>query len=163
MMVHIPASGHEKTSAIRLMVADQNPMNCHLLAGAVRRCRRIEVVARATTSEQVLAEAKTSRPAVALIGANLQDGPLTGFEVVRKLHNLHPELRIVLLLESDKRAWVVDAFRAGTQGIFCRNDSLSTLCRCIQSVHAGQTWASSAQIRTVLEAFAPYSAADPDR
>lgn len=112
------------------------------------------MVARATSSREVLAEANAIRPTVALIGANLEDGPMTGFGVVRSLHSLHPEVRIVLLLDSANRAWIIDAFRAGAQGIFCRNDSLGTLCRCIQSVHAGQTWASSDQIAAVLEAFA---------
>jgi DNA-binding NarL/FixJ family response regulator len=143
-----------RTSAIRLVVADQNLMNCQLLVGALRRCRRIEVVARATSSEQILAEAKASRPNVALIGANLQDGSLTGFEAVRRLRDLHPQIRAVLLLDSADKASVIDAFRAGAKGIFSRDDSLGALCRCIQDVHAGQTWASSEQIEAVLEVFA---------
>jgi two-component system nitrate/nitrite response regulator NarL len=148
------ASPQSRTSAIRLIVADQNLMNCQLLVGALRRCRRIEVVARATSSEQILAEAKSSQPGVALIGANLQDGSLTGFEVVRRLRDLHPEIRGIILLDAADRASVIDAFRAGAKGIFSRDESLGGLCRCIQSVHAGQTWASSEQIDAVLEVFA---------
>jgi DNA-binding NarL/FixJ family response regulator len=143
-----------QNSDIRLIVADQNLMNCQLLVGALRRCRRIEVVARATSSEQILAEAKASQPSVALIGATLQDGSLAGFEVVRRLRNLHPEIRAVLLLDSADRASVIDAFRAGARGIFSRDESLGTLCRCIQNVYAGQTWATSEQIEAVLEVFA---------
>jgi two-component system nitrate/nitrite response regulator NarL len=139
---------------IRLIVGDQNLMNCQLLVGALRRCRRIEVVARATSSEQILAEAKACLPSVALIAANLQDGSLSGFEVVRRLRNLHPEIRAVLLLDSADRASVIDAFRAGAKGIFSRDDSLGGLCRCIQSVHAGETWASTEQIEAVLDIFA---------
>ena len=148
------AGPQHRTSDIRLIVGDQNLMNCQLLVGALRRCRRIEVVARATSSEQILAEVRTCQPSVALIAANLQDGSLTGFEVVRRLRNLHPEIRVVLLVESADRASVIDAFRAGAKGIFSRDDSLGVLCRCIQTVHAGQTWASSEQIETVLEVFA---------
>jgi DNA-binding NarL/FixJ family response regulator len=148
------ASTQLRTDGIRLIVADQNPMDCQLLVGALRRCRRIEVVARATGSEEVLAEARTSQPNVALIGADLQDGSLSGFEVVRKLRSLHPEIRAVLLLETADRASVIDAFRAGAKGIFSRNDSLGTLCRCIDSVHAGRTWATNEQIEAVLNAFA---------
>lgn len=129
-------------------------MNCQLLVAALRRCRRIEVVARATSSEQILAETRISQPSVALIGANLQDGSLTGFEVVRRLRELHPRIRAVLLLDSADRASVIDAFRAGAKGIFSRDDSLGDLCQCIQNVHAGQTWASSEQIEAVLEVFA---------
>ena len=60
----------------------------------------------------------------------------------------------MLLLDSADRASVIDAFRAGAKGIFSRDESLATLCRCIQNVHAGQTWASSEQIEAVLEVFA---------
>jgi two-component system, NarL family, nitrate/nitrite response regulator NarL len=148
------AGPQSRTSAIRLIVADQNLMNCQLLVAALRRCRRIEVVARATSSEQILAEARASQPSVALIGAHLQDGSSTGFEVVRSLRELHPEIRAVLLLDSADRASVIDAFRAGAKGIFSRDNSLGVLCRCIQSVHAGETWASSEQIEAVLEVFA---------
>jgi two-component system nitrate/nitrite response regulator NarL len=144
----------QRNTAIRLIVADQNLMNCQLLVGALRRCRNIEVVARATSSEQILAAAKLCQPGIALIGANLQDGSLTGFEAVRKLRNSHPTIRAVLLLDSADRASVIDAFRAGAKGIFSRDNSLATLCRCIQNVHAGQTWASSEQIDAVLDVFA---------
>ena len=148
------AGPQHRNSDIRLIVGDQNLMNCQLLVGALRRCRRIEVVARATSSEQILAEVKACQPSVVLIAANLQDGSLTGFEVVRRLRNLYPEIRVVLLVETADRASVIDAFRAGANGIFSRDDSLGVLCRCIQTVYAGQTWASSEQIEIVLEVFA---------
>lgn len=148
------AAPQRQDSDIRLIVADENLMNCQLLVGALRRCRRIEVVARATSSEQILAAAKVSQPSVALVGANLQDGSLAGFEAVRRLRNLHPEVRAVLLLDSADQSSVIDAFRAGAKGIFSRDDSLATLCRCIQNVHAGHAWASSEQIEAVLEVFA---------
>jgi DNA-binding NarL/FixJ family response regulator len=70
------------------------------------------------------------------------------------LRTVHPEIRAVLLLDSTDRASVIDAFRAGAKGIFSRDDSLGALCRCIQNVHAGHTWASSEQIEAVLEVFA---------
>jgi DNA-binding NarL/FixJ family response regulator len=148
------ADPQRRSSRIRLLVADQNLMNCQLLVGALRRCRNIEVVARATNAEQILAEAKASHPGVALIGANLQEGVLTGFGAVRKLRIAHPEVRAVLLLDSADHASVIDAFRAGAKGIFSRDDSLSALCGCIQEVHAGNTWATSEQIEAVLEVFA---------
>lgn len=129
-------------------------MNCQLLVAALRRCQRIAVVARAISSEQILAAAKAGGPNVALVAANLHDGALTGFEAVRRLRNQHPEIRAVLLLDSAEPASVIDAFRAGAKGIFSRDDSLSTLCRCIQKVHSGQTWASSEQVEAVLEVFA---------
>jgi len=148
------ADSQRRSSGIRLIVADQNLMNCQLLVGALRRCRNIEVVARATSSEQILAEAKASHPSVALVSANLQEGSLSGFGAVRRLRAAHPAIRAVLLLDTADRASVIDAFRAGAKGIFSRDDSLVALCRCIQDVHAGNAWATSEQIEAVLDVFA---------
>lgn len=148
------ADQQRRNTGIRLLVADRNLMNCQLLVGALRHGRRIKVVGRATASEPIIAEAEATLPNVALISAHLQDGPLAGFEVVRRLRNLHPEIRAVLLLDSADRSSVIDAFRAGAKGIFSRDDSLGALCRCIQHVHAGQTWANSVQIEAVLDVFA---------
>jgi DNA-binding CsgD family transcriptional regulator len=58
-----------------------------------------------------------------------------------------------MLLDSCKRELVLDAFRSGAKGIFSKNDSLETLCKCVLSVHEGQVWASSREVRYVLEAL----------
>lgn len=139
---------------VRLLVADENRMNCQLLITALRRYRRIRVIGRATSTEQVLSEVRANHPNVALISASLQDGSLSGFSVVRELRTHSPEIRTVLLLDSAERGLVIDAFRAGAKGIFCREDSLTSLCRCIEAVHAGQIWANSTQLESVLDAFA---------
>ncbi|HYL97209.1 MAG TPA: response regulator transcription factor, partial [Terriglobales bacterium] len=129
-------------------------MNCQLLITALQRYRRIQIVARATNSEQILSGARANRPSVALISASLQDGSLSGFAAVRELRAQSTEIRTILLLDSAEPGLVIDAFRAGAKGIFCREDSLNSLCRCIEAVHAGQIWANSVQLESVLDAFA---------
>lgn len=150
----LSARNSRRSSMVRLLVADENRMNCQLLITALRRYRRIRVIGRATSTEQVLSEVRANHPNVALISASLQDGSLSGFSVVRELRTHSPEIRTVLLLDSAERGLVIDAFRAGAKGIFCREDSLTSLCRCIEAVHAGQIWANSTQLESVLDAFA---------
>lgn len=155
----MPSQAHNNAAPnrhgkIRLLVADQNRMNCQLLITALERCRQIRVVGRATSSEQVISEVKLADPSILLISANLQDGSLSGFGVVRQLRTDYPQVRAILLLDSSDRAWIVDAFRAGAKGILCREDSLAPLCKCIQTVFLGQIWANSDQLECVLEAFA---------
>jgi len=151
--------GHVQTDnpgkeQVRLLVADQNRMNCQLLISALKRCSRIKVVACATGSEEIMSEVQANKPTVALISTTLREGSLSGFSVICELRTRYPTLRTVLLLESAERGLVVDAFRAGARGIFCREDSLNMLGKCIQTVHVGQIWASSDQLESVLEAFA---------
>ena len=143
-----------RSDEVRLLVADENQMNCQLLISALKRCARIRVVACATSSEQILSEIKANNPNVALISATLRDGSLSGFLVARELRTQHPKVRTILLVDSAERGWVIDAFRAGAKGVFCREDSLTWLSKCIQTVHLGQIWANSTQLESVLEAFA---------
>jgi DNA-binding NarL/FixJ family response regulator len=56
---------------------------------------------------------------------------------------------------------VVEAFRAGASGIFSRDQSSELLCKCIHAVHQGQVWASSKQLRFVIEALGPSLPAKP--
>src|SRR5689334_18654875 len=113
------ANARARLGKIRLLVADGNRMNCQLLISGFRRCRRIRVVAQAINTEQVMREVESTGPKVALISANLADGSLAGFSVVRDLRTSYPELRTILLLDSSDRGWVIDAFRAGAKGVFC--------------------------------------------
>jgi DNA-binding NarL/FixJ family response regulator len=59
-----------------------------------------------------------------------------------------------MLLDRPDPELVVDAFRAGSRGVFARSESdINLLCKCIRRVVEGQVWADSAQLHYVLEAF----------
>jgi DNA-binding NarL/FixJ family response regulator len=48
---------------------------------------------------------------------------------------------------------VIEAFRSGARGVFCRTESLKLLAKSIKCVHEGQIWASSSELHYVLEAM----------
>ena len=58
-----------------------------------------------------------------------------------------------MLLDSVERAMVIEAFRAGADGIISRDKSFEVLCKCIQAVHRGEVWASSEELRFVFSAL----------
>jgi DNA-binding NarL/FixJ family response regulator len=90
---------------------------------------------------------------VALVSESLQDGPLTGFQILRELCIRFPKTRVIMLLKSAQQELVVDAFRAGAKGVFCRAEPVEVLCKCISAVHQGQIWANSQQFQYVLDAL----------
>ena len=142
-------------SGLTVLIADSSRMGCQLLAAALkRRPQHINVVAAEVNSTETLNAAKKHASHVALISANLQDGSLVGFKVLRELHASHPKTRVIMLLDSPERNLVVDAFRGGSRGIICRADSIEKLYKCICSVHKGQIWASSNELQFLLEALA---------
>ena len=73
---------------------------------------------------------------------------------LRGLHNVHPRVGIVLLLDTYDRSLVVNALRAGARGLFCRaREPFRALCRCIAVVHSGQFWANTEQMEYMVEAL----------
>lgn len=143
-----------QSSKVSVLIADDSRMSCQLLQNALSRTRfRFEIAACAVSRPEILSSLKNNRVDVALISQNLEDGPLSGAQFLSEMRESSPDTRIVILLKTATCDLVVDAFRGGARGVFCRTESFETLCKCIQSVHRGQIWANSDQLHFLLEAF----------
>jgi len=141
------------TQPVRVLVAENTRMSAQLLAEALARFQRLEVVEFVSSSHATLSGAAASHPHVAVIGATLDNEPLKGLAVSARLCSSHPEIKSIMLLDGSQRDLVIGAFRAGAKGVFCRDEPIKALCRCIQSVYAGQIWANSTQLGFILEAL----------
>jgi len=147
-------NGLASRSLVNVLIAEANQMNCQLVASAFRPSRyRVAVVASATESMRALALLKEIQPDVAVISAQLKEGPLEGYRVLRELRLLHARTRAIMLLESRSRETVVDAFRFGAHGVIFRDEPLETLAKSIHAVHQGQVWANSEHLGYLLDAL----------
>jgi DNA-binding NarL/FixJ family response regulator len=138
--------------AIRVAVADATKMNSQLMVSALRRRQyNFEVQAVASDSSLAFRELKDADADVAVISARLEDGPLSGFRVLQQLQTAERKIPAVMLLDSADRDLVVDAFRTGARGVFCRGSSFKTLPKCIRRVHEGQIWMNNTEMEFLLE------------
>jgi DNA-binding NarL/FixJ family response regulator len=143
----------EVSEVIRVLAADATRMNSQLLAAALERDKDFEVLDPVSDARGIIAAVAKQKPAVVVISAELDDDKRKGFEVARELRALHGDTRVVMLLDSSERGQVVEAFRTGARGVFCRSESLMSLARCIHCVSEGQIWANSKELRYLLEAL----------
>ena len=67
----------------------------------------------------------------------------TGFSVASR--------QMVMLMDRNERELVIDSFRGGAKGVFCRGSSVRYLSKCIRSVHGGQLWVSNDQLMFLLD------------
>jgi DNA-binding CsgD family transcriptional regulator len=58
-----------------------------------------------------------------------------------------------MLLESLERDKVIESFRSGAKGVFCRTEPLSELRSCIERVALGQIWLGQTEGEYLLEAI----------
>jgi DNA-binding NarL/FixJ family response regulator len=141
--------GRGKTLSV--VIAEASSMDCQLLVDAMERQCRINIVGCFLSSTAAAAAIREAEPDVALISARLQDGIYAGLSAASSLQSSRVRSRIVMLVDSEERELVVECFRVGGRGIFNRAGSIKALCKCINRVHEGQIWASSAAIGYVLE------------
>jgi DNA-binding NarL/FixJ family response regulator len=151
-----PAPAKEPTVDNRtsVLVTEASKMYCDLLSMAFLAVPdRFHVVATAFTAADILAQMQEHRPSVAIISDNLSDGPLSGLNILPEVRKANPETRLLLAMSSSDRELVIEAFRFGADGVFCRNCPFDMLCKSVDALAKGQIWANSKELRYVMEEF----------
>src|SRR5271167_4692130 len=150
----MPGAQQSRSSAISVLIAESDHMNCQLVESAFRPKRtHVTIVASAVDSNRALALVKETKPDIAIISAKLQEGPLEGYRLLRALRSLQFKTRTIMLLDSREPDFVIDAFRCGAHGVVFRDEPLETLGKCIHAVHQGQVWANSEHLGYLLDAL----------
>jgi DNA-binding NarL/FixJ family response regulator len=150
----MPSHAENGADFISIVVADSTRIHTQLLADAMRTDHGLQVVASASSSEELLAAVVRVPVDVAVISYSLDDQPGRGTEVLREIRALRSQVKGILLLDSSRPQDVLECFRAGAKGIFTKHERLESLCKCIRCVHEGQIWARSIELEHALEALA---------
>ena len=136
---------------LRVLVADSTLMTGRLIADTLKRDRKLSITSEKSNS--VLATAAVLEPHIIVLSEALEGIPGQGLKLLPDLLAALPKTRVVMLMDSAPPSLVVEAFRKGARGVFCRSDSIAMLSRCIHRVHEGQLWINGPQIECLLEAL----------
>jgi DNA-binding NarL/FixJ family response regulator len=115
---------------------------CALLASS-KKCSIVLELPNIPEDVEVLRKAQ---PEVLLVHASGGD---TDFEVVSRLRNLAPEIKILLFLDTADEEFEFQAVRAGACGCVSNASDLDTLLKAISVVGRGEIWVSR-QVATRL-------------
>jgi two-component system nitrate/nitrite response regulator NarL len=153
-MIGSPSNGDVRRP-IRVLVGEETPMACRLLSDTLKRSRlRLHSVQFACVTSKILQLAANDPIDIALISEDLQDGPNKGIQIVERLRRSAPNTRSVLLVRNLRSELTLDAFRNGAKGVFCREEPIESLWKCIAVVNSGQVWINSQQLEVILQALA---------
>ena len=123
----LQSDSHALGTKIRVLVADSSRMHTDLLAEALKRELQFEVLPFYAASERLVSAIGNLDPDVLLISANLNEPLSFGFEILRRLRVVVPQVRIVVLMDSSDDDMVVNSFRAGARGIFGKTQPVEQL------------------------------------
>jgi DNA-binding NarL/FixJ family response regulator len=140
-------------ATLKVLLADVSSMDCQLLANAMQRHSSLRVTGCVTSAAEAISAVYKTQPDIALISTRLQDGALAGLLLLRRLRALQLRCQVIILLDENNPELVVEAFRDGAQGVFCRTGSFRELRKCMKRVREGQIWASNPQLECVVQAL----------
>ena len=115
--------------AIRLMLADDHRM----LREGLRRSltdEGFDVVGEASDGDEAVRLADSVRPDVILMDVTMPD--VDGVEATRRIHQQHPEIRVVMLTMHADQSVIAEALRAGASGYLvkdCSTDEIADAVR----------------------------------
>src|SRR5271156_1699089 len=96
----VVSSESQASGPVSLLIADQSLMAGQLLGGSLAGKGGFKIVGTAVEVEQARLMFSFERADIVLIAANLKDGPLSGFTLLRRLRADYPGTRTVVLLDA---------------------------------------------------------------
>jgi two-component system chemotaxis response regulator CheY len=117
--------------ALRLLVADDDPVSRLMLGAILKREPGIEVVAEAEDATQAVELAMRRRPHVVLLDVDMPGGG--GVRAAVQIREALPEVRIVAISADDSQGTQYDMMRAGAVGFVIKGSSDDEILRVIRS------------------------------
>jgi len=121
---------------IRVLIADDHTLVRESLVAALEASGACQVVAQAADGVAAVEQAQRLRPDVAIVDLSMPR--LGGIEVVRRLRESVPEVRVLVLTMHQEQEYVVHAVRAGASGYLAKDSATSELIEAIRELAAGR-------------------------
>lgn len=144
-------------SKIKALIIDDHELIRESIANQLQNTSDIEVIPeKGANGEEAIALAKKYNPDVILM--DLKMPKMDGFEATRKLLQLMPDVKILILTVCDSEVFPMKLMEANVAGYITKNCKSKDLVDAIKKVHAGQRYVSPAiaqklAFNTILSPF----------
>ncbi|PSH02967.1 MAG: DNA-binding response regulator [Acidobacteria bacterium] len=146
----LPQSDSGNRTAIRVIVADSEPIFRVGVRKIFARTDDIRIVAQVESAPKAVAAVKRHEADLMLIECGLTESPR---EMVSSILALAPSLKIVLVMIEPTEEETVELMRRGVRGIITRSIGPDLLIKCIQKVHQGETWLDHQGVNWIIDAY----------
>lgn len=144
-----PSSGTPKT---RVLLVDDHALLRTGVANILNQEADLEVVAEAGTGVEGVAAFEQHRPDVTLLDLRMPE--MEGVEAVRRIRQIDPQARIIVLTTYDTDEDISLALKAGAKAFILKDITAEDLVACIRAVLAGRTYLAPAAAAKLAEGVA---------
>jgi DNA-binding NarL/FixJ family response regulator len=144
-------NGAEAGEVIRVLIADDQAVFRRGLDAVLGAEEGIQVVSEAADGEAAVARAAEVAPDVVLMDIRMPR--LNGIEATRRIRELLPSTRILMLTVSDEEDDLYEAIRAGANGYLLKDISAEEVADAIHAVVRGHSLISPSMASKLLSEF----------
>ncbi len=142
----------ESRKAARVLIVDDHPVMREGLQELLAQHSDLHVCGQADNIVNALAEIDRSHPDAIVLDLTL--GAEDGVDLIRKLRETHPEIRILVLSMHDELLYAERLLSLGVNGYIMKQEAATEFLRALRKVIAGEMYVSQAVNARLLEQIA---------
>jgi DNA-binding NarL/FixJ family response regulator len=132
----------------RVLIVDDHPVVRLGIRQMIAAEPALEVCGEADSMESALRACRTSECDLVIVDLSL--GSTSGLELIKQLHDEHPQLPILVLSMHDESLFAQRALRAGARGYLQKHEAIEGLIAAIRQVLSGKVFVSDTVAQQVL-------------
>ena len=136
---------------LKIIIADDHRIVREGLRNLLENHSRIKVIASVDDGLAVLEKAAQERPDIAILDITMPG--LNGLETTRRLLEMHPKSKVIILSMHSDRQFVMEAMRAGASGYVLKDSAFQELLIAIRNVQENQVYLSGKIARLVIDDY----------
>ncbi|HEY7267394.1 MAG TPA: response regulator transcription factor [Solirubrobacterales bacterium] len=125
-----------KLDTTHVVIADSDPLARRVVRDALQDRTGFVIPAEASTGSEAIELSLHYRPDVTLMETSLPG--VDGLTATRRIHELAPEVRVLILSRDDQEDVQLQALQAGAAGFVSKNVPVETVSRVVKSVVRGE-------------------------
>ena len=133
---------------VQLLLADDHALVRAGIMNAISDMPEIEIAGEVWDGPSLMRSLETIRPDCLLLDVTMPD--FEPIDAIRKIRELYPELRILVVSAYDDDIYVQGLLSAGVNGYHLKDQPLGDLRLAIQRILAGERWLSSPLVDKLL-------------
>jgi len=144
-------------SKVRILVADESEFIRNKVRSALSQHSDLQIVTEASTAADLLYKVSEFRPQIVIVDIALPS--LGGVETVRKVQEMFPDTKIIVLSLHDGKDLIGAALEVGVRGYLMKSDFKRKLAAAVHAACSGLFFCDQRVSKVVLEGYLMGSAA----
>jgi two-component system response regulator NreC len=139
------------SSKIRILICDDHTLFVEGIKAMLRGEASLDIVGEARDGRQAVGLVKQLKPDVILMDVSMPD--MNGFDATRRVRDIDPEVKVLMLTMHDEEELVARCLEAGAAGYIMKDAPASQLLYAIETVRKGERYLSPNVLKKVVDGY----------